>query len=44
MVGERYNYRSRPGIVSKSVGGQETVSFSQKYMPDFITTMLQPYL
>jgi hypothetical protein len=43
MVGERYNYKNRIGTVSKSLGGQETVSFSQKDMPDFIKTMLQPY-
>jgi hypothetical protein len=43
MVGERYNYKNRIGTVSKSLGGQETVSFSQKDMPDFIRTMLQPY-
>jgi hypothetical protein len=43
MVGERYRYKNRIGEVSKSLGGQETVSFSQKNMPDFIATLLQPY-
>jgi hypothetical protein len=43
MVGERYNYKSRIGYISKSLGGQETMAFSQKDMPDFIRTMLQPY-
>ncbi|HEX3747598.1 MAG TPA: phage head-tail connector protein [Bryobacteraceae bacterium] len=43
MVSERYKYKDRIGQVSKSLGGQETVSFSQKNMPDFITTLLQPY-
>ena len=43
MVGERYSYKSRIGTVSKSLGGQETVSFSQKDMPDFLKTNLQPY-
>ena len=43
IVGERYSYKSRPGLVSKSLGGQETMSYSQKDMPDYITTMLQPY-
>jgi hypothetical protein len=43
MVGERYSYKSRPGQVSKSLGGQETMSYSQKDMPDFIRTLLQPY-
>jgi hypothetical protein len=43
MVAERYKYKNRIGEVSKSLGGQETASFSQKDMPDFIKTMLQPY-
>ena len=43
MVGERYSYKSRIGYVSKSLGGQETVTFSQKNMPDYIATALQPY-
>ena len=43
MVAERYNYKNRIGYISKSLGGQETVSFSQKDMPDFIRTALQPY-
>ena len=43
MVAERYNYKSRIGYISKSLGGQETVTFSQKDMPDFIRTLLQPY-
>jgi hypothetical protein len=43
MVGERYSYRSRIGTVSKSLGGQETMAYSQKDMPDYIRTMLQPY-
>jgi hypothetical protein len=43
MVGERYRYRNRIGEVSKSLGGQETMSFSQKNMPDYIRTLLQPY-
>jgi hypothetical protein len=43
MVGERYNYKGRIGMVSKSLGGNETMAYSQKNMPDFITTMLQPY-
>jgi hypothetical protein len=43
MVGERYRYRGRIGEVSKSLGGQETMAFSQKDMPDFVRTLLQPY-
>jgi hypothetical protein len=43
MVTERYKYKDRIGYISKSLGGQETVTFSQKNMPDFIRTLLQPY-
>ena len=43
MVGERYSYKGRIGYVSKSLAGKETVTFSQKDMPAFISTMLQPY-
>lgn len=43
MVGERYRYKNRIGEVSKSLGGQETMAFSQKDIPDFIRTLLQPY-
>jgi Phage gp6-like head-tail connector protein len=43
MVAERYRYKNRIGEVSKSLGGQETMSYSQKDMPDFIRTLLQPY-
>jgi hypothetical protein len=43
LVGERYSYKNRIGTVSKSLGGQETVSYSQKDMPDFIKTTLRPY-
>jgi hypothetical protein len=43
MVGERYNYKSRIGVVSKSLGGQETMAYSQKDMSDFVSTLLVPY-
>jgi hypothetical protein len=43
LVAERYLYRLRIGEVSKSIGGQETVSFSQKDMPDALAAMLAPY-
>lgn len=43
IVAEQYSYKGRIGQVSKSLGGQETMSYSQKNMPDFITTLLQPY-
>jgi hypothetical protein len=40
---ERYAYRSRIGQQSKSLGGQETVSFIVKEMPDYVARVLQPY-
>jgi len=43
MVAERYRYKNRIGETSKSLGGQETMAFSQKDMPEFIRTLLQPY-
>lgn len=43
MVGERYNYKSRIGVVSKSLGGQETMTYSQKDMSAFVSSMLVPY-
>jgi hypothetical protein len=43
LVGERYKYKDRIGQMSKTLGGQETVSFSQKSMPDFVREQLQPY-
>ncbi len=43
MIGERYRYKNRIGEVSKSLGGQETMTFSQKDMPDFVRLLLQSY-
>ncbi len=43
MVGERYSYKGRIGYVSKSLAGQETVTFSVKNMPDYVKSALQPY-
>lgn len=40
---ERYAYRSRVGQHSKSLGGQETVAFIVKDIPDFAATALAPY-
>jgi len=40
---ERYSYRSRIGQSSKSLGGQETVAFIVKDIPDFVARILQPY-
>ena len=43
LVGERYKYKGRIGEISKTLGGQETMSYSQKDIPDYLKTMLQPY-
>jgi hypothetical protein len=43
IVGERYNYRSRIGQVSKSLGGQETVTYSQKDLSAAQASMLQAF-
>jgi hypothetical protein len=40
---ERYSYHARIGQSSKSLGGQETVSFIVKDVPDFVARILQPY-
>ncbi|MDR3407072.1 MAG: hypothetical protein P4L68_01075 [Methylovirgula sp.] len=42
-IAELYNYRSRIGQQSKSLGGQETTSFIVKNVPDFVAAALQPY-
>jgi hypothetical protein len=42
-VAERYVYRSRIGQHSKSLGGQETVAFIVKDIPDFVVSALSPY-
>lgn len=42
-VSEIYKYRERIGYSSKSLGGQETVSFIVKDMPDLVTLALNPY-
>lgn len=44
MAGERYKYMDRIGTNTKSLGGQETVSFSTKDMSDYIETLLNPYI
>lgn len=40
---ELYAYRARIGQHSKSLGGQETLSFIVKDIPDFVATALQPF-
>lgn len=42
-VAERYAYRSRIGQQSKSLGGQETMAFLIKDIPDFVAATLGPY-
>lgn len=43
LVSERFKYRSRIGEASKTLGGQETITYSQKDMTDAISGMLQNY-
>ncbi len=43
LVALRYRERTRIGEVSKSMGGAETVSYSQKDLSDAIKTLLQQY-
>lgn len=42
-VSERSKRRERIGVRSKSLGGQETISYDNSAMPDYIKTALQPY-
>jgi hypothetical protein len=43
LVALRYRERTRIGEISKSMGGAETVSYSQKDLSDAIKTLLQQY-
>lgn len=43
LVALRYRERTRIGEVSKSLGGAETVTYSQKDLSDAIKTLLQQY-
>lgn len=43
LVGERFTAKGRIGIVSQSLGGQETTAYSQKDVGSFIQTLLEPY-
>lgn len=43
LVGETYRRKERIGQISKSIGGQQTVAFSQKDMNETVRVMLQPY-
>ncbi|WP_298421045.1 head-tail connector protein [Rhodoblastus sp.] len=40
---DRYRYRDRIGMTSKSLGGQETAAFRVVAMPDFVATALRNY-
>lgn len=42
-VADRYMARTRIGQASKTLGGQETVSFIVKPMPEVVSRLLQPY-
>lgn len=44
LIGEWYKRKDRIGLISKTLGGQETVTFSQKDMGDSIRATLQPYV
>lgn len=43
LIGEWYKRKDRIGLLSKTLGGQETVTFSQKDMGESIRNTLQPY-
>jgi hypothetical protein len=43
LVALRYRERSRIGEIARTIGGGETVSYSQKDMSDAITTLIQQY-
>lgn len=43
IVVERFKYRDRIGQGSKTLAGQETITFTQKDMNDSAKLMLQPY-
>jgi hypothetical protein len=39
-VADRYRYKDRIGIASKSLGGQETTAYQNKSVPDFVAMAL----
>jgi len=43
LIGEWYKRRDRIGVLSKTLGGQETITFSQKDMNESIRSSLQLY-
>lgn len=44
VIGEWYRRKDRIGILSKTLGGQETITFSQKELSDVARGSLQPYM
>ena len=42
-IADRWKYRERIGVASKSLGGQETVSFKISDTPSFVKLVLQQY-
>jgi hypothetical protein len=42
-IGERYRYKDRIGQASKSLGGNETASYSLKAIPDYISVVFDGY-
>lgn len=44
LAGEWYKRKDRLGVVSKTLGGQETITFSQKDMSDAVKCTFQPYV
>lgn len=43
LVGERFKYRDRIGSRSKSLGGQEVMSYDVNDLPKWFTSTLQPF-
>lgn len=43
IVGERFKYMDRIGYSSKSLGGQETVSFAPNKFPEYVLQLLNKY-
>jgi hypothetical protein len=43
LIGERYSYRNRIGEITKSLGGQETMTYAQVSIPKALDMYLQPY-
>jgi hypothetical protein len=43
LIGERYRAKDRIGESSKSIGGQETVSYVTAAKNDFVKELLQPF-